>query len=73
MPSFFATNNAWRRLVVQEASIGVAGWCEHVALATVVVFMLMVVLVVLVLVLTWVQSRWNWVERKRLQVPSQMV
>jgi hypothetical protein len=53
-----AVDNAWRRLAVEEAGIGVGGRCERVALVAVVVFVLMVVLilVVLVLVLALVQS-----------------
>ena len=42
----FAINNAWRRLTVEEANIGVVGQHGHMVLATVVVFVLMVILVI---------------------------
>jgi hypothetical protein len=64
-----AVDNAWRRLAVEEAGIGIGGRCARVALIAVVVFVLVVVLV---LVLALVRSRRNRMER-RLRPGSQMV
>jgi len=33
----FATDGAWGRLVVNEANVGIWGWCGHVGLAAVAV------------------------------------